>query len=122
MITNEYCSSCDRLSSLPIRSTWARSVLHKIDNDRCLAKLDRSQWYRLTNENLLDKNYRAYFQQFNEDEETKAFLRQCTDKSENLPLQIVHKLILSFLLLFMSRTSGNIMSIEMSNNSTFIVF
>lgn len=107
MITNSYCSSCERISSLPIRSTWARAVLHKIDSDRCLAKLDHSQWYRLNNDTLIDDDYRTYFQHFNEDEQTKRFIQQCTDKSDNLPLQIIHSFLLSFLMLFVSRTSAN---------------
>ena len=105
-MTNNYCSSCEHLSSLPIRSTWARAVLNKIESDRCLAKIDRTQWYQLSNKHLLDNQYQKYFQQFNEDKETTDFIQQSITKSDNVPLQIFQSLLTTLLTLFITRTSG----------------
>ena len=101
---NEYCSHTT--SYLPIRSTWARAVLNKIENDRCLENLDRNQWYSLSNNNLLDEKYRKYFHQFHEDEETTIFIKQSQEKSDNIPLQIIQSFLTTFLTLFITRTSG----------------
>jgi hypothetical protein len=105
---NEYCQhSCQ----LPLRSTWARAVLNKIENDRCLEKIDRNKWYRLSRSDLLHDEYREQFHQFHEDEETTAFIKQSKEKSDNVFLQMFHSLFTSLLTLFITRTSGMILSI-----------
>lgn len=109
MISNSpHCSSHSFPSVSPwtLRSSWARGILNKIENDRCLAKIDRTRWYRLSRSNLLDDEFESKFVQFDEDEETKRFLKRSKDKSENVPIQIVQSFLLSFLTLFMTRTSG----------------
>ena len=105
-MNNEYCSLCQPTYHTPVRSTWARAVLNKIENDRCLQSIDRTQWYRLSNSELLDEKYRERFYQLNEDEETRAFLRQSEEKSDNVPLQIMQSLLTSLLTIFITRTSG----------------
>jgi len=107
---NEYCSYCQQTSYLPVRSTWARAILNKIESDRCLQNIDRSQWYRLSHSDLLHDKYREYFYEFHEDEETKAFIKQSQEKSDNVPLQMIHSLFISLLTLFITRTSGIVMS------------
>jgi hypothetical protein len=109
---NEYCSFCQQTSSLPIRSTWARAVLNKIESDRCLENIDRNEWYRLSNKNLLNNEYREFFHEFHEDEETTAFIKQSQEKSDNVPIQIIHSIFTSLLTLFITRTSGTIISDE----------
>ena len=105
-INDGYCSLAPSSSHLLVRSTWARTVLSKIDNDRCLQSLDRTQWYRLSRSDLLDEQYRKKFQQFDEDEETTAFIEQSHKKSENIPLQMIYSLLTSLFTLFITRTSG----------------
>jgi hypothetical protein len=107
---NEYCSSCQHASYLPVRSTWARAVLNKIENDRCLQTIDRTQWYRLSHSDRLHDQYRERFYQFYEDEETTAFMKQSEEKSDHIPLQIIQSLLTSLLTLFITRTSGRIIS------------
>ncbi len=104
---NEYCQ---QTSYLPIRSTWARAVLNKIESDRCLQRIDRNQWYRLSRSDLLHDEYRERFYEFHEDEETTAFIKQSEEKSDNVPIQIIHSLLTSLLTLFITRTSGMIIS------------
>jgi 2-polyprenyl-3-methyl-5-hydroxy-6-metoxy-1,4-benzoquinol methylase len=101
---NEYCQ---QTSYLPIRSTWARAVLNKIESDRCLQNIDRNQWYRLSRSDLLLDEYRERFYEFHEDEETTAFIKQSEEKSDNVPIQIIHSLFTSLLTLFITRTSAN---------------
>ncbi|CAF1225440.1 unnamed protein product [Rotaria sordida] len=108
--TNEYCSYCQSSSSssyIPLRSTWARAVLNKIQNDKCLKNINRNKWYRLSHQNLLYDEYRKYFHEFYEDEETITFIKQSEKKSDNIPLQIIHSILTSLLTLFMTRTSAN---------------
>jgi hypothetical protein len=97
---------------LPPRSTWARAVLNKIENDRYLQTIDRNQWYYLSHSDLLHDEYRECFYQFHEDEETKQFLKQSQEKSDNVFLQMFNSLLTSLLTLFITRTSGMIISIE----------
>ncbi|CAF3421324.1 unnamed protein product [Rotaria sp. Silwood1] len=109
MITtdNEYCSYCPPSSYVPLRSTWARAVLKKIESDKCLKNIDRNKWYRLSRQDLLYDEYREYFHEFNEDEETTTFIKQSEQQSDNIPLQIFHSILTSLLTLFMTRTSAN---------------
>jgi len=109
--TNEYCTHCQQSTYLHVRSTWTKAVLNKIENDRCLDNMDRSQWYRLSHNDLLYDEYRQVFYEFNEDEETTEFIKQSQEKSDNIPLQIIHSLLTSLLTLFITRTSGMIISI-----------
>jgi len=104
--SNDYCSYCQQSNYIPIRSTWARAVLNKIENDRCLQNIDRREWYRLSRTDLLHENYRERFYEFHEDEDTKKFIKQSEEKSDNVPLQIIHSLLTSLLTLFITRTSG----------------
>ena len=113
-------SSCSFSSPPILRSSWARGVLHKIEHDRCLAKIDRSRWYRLSRSNLLHEEFKEKFQQFDEDEETKDFLQQSKAKSESIPKQIVQSLLLSLFTLFITRTSGK-MKLSSSNCSTSVL-
>jgi hypothetical protein len=110
MITNsnEYCSYSQPSTYLPIRSRWARAVLYKVENDRCLQNIDRSKWYRLSHSDLLYDEYRQVFHEFNEDKETTEFIKQSQEKSNNIPLQIIHSLLTSLLTLFITRTSGTL--------------
>lgn len=103
---NEHCSYCQPSTHLPIRSTWARAVLNKVESDRCLQTIDRNQWYRLSHQDLLYEQYREYFYEFSEDEETSTFIRQSIDKSDNIPLQIIQSIFTSLLTFFITRTSG----------------
>ena len=105
-LNNAYCSSYSHTSPFLVRSTWARTVLNKQENDRCLKSIDRNQWYRLSYSERLDEQYRERFDQFAEDEETTAFIQQCEEKSDNIPLQIIQNILTSFLTLFITRTSG----------------
>ena len=106
--SSQHCSSYSFPSVSPwtLRSSWARGILNKIEHDRCLAKIDRTRWYRLSRSNLLDDEFQSKFVQFDEDEETQRFLERSKEKSENILLQIVQSFLLSFLTLFMTRTSG----------------
>ncbi|UJR20955.1 hypothetical protein I4U23_024062 [Adineta vaga] len=105
---NEYCSNCQQSSSYPmVRSTWARAALNKIENDRCLQAIDRTKWYRLSRHDLLDDEYQERFYELNEDEDTKQFIKQSEEKSENVFLQIIHSFMTSLLTLFITRTSAN---------------
>lgn len=108
MITtnNEYCSHCQQTTYLPVRSTWARAVLNKIENDRCLKNIDRTQWYRLSNEDLLLEKYQERFYEFYEDQETTAFIKESERKSDIIPLQVIQSLLTSLLTIFITRTSG----------------
>ncbi|CAF0998144.1 unnamed protein product [Adineta steineri] len=109
MITNsnEYCSYCQQSSYASVRSTWARAVLNKIENDRCLKNIDRNKWYRLSRSDLLHNEYRERFYEFNEDEDTTQFLKQSEEKSDNIPIQIFNSLLTTLLTLFITRTSAN---------------
>lgn len=104
---NDYCY-CQHSSYALVRSTWARAVLNKVQSDRCLKSIDRTKWYHLSHNNLLHDQYRQYFQELYEDEETTAFIKQSETKSDNIPLQIFHSILTSLLTLFMARTSGKI--------------
>lgn len=103
---NNYCSHCHQSPVVPLRSTWARAALNKIENDRCLKRIDRSVWYRLPNPDLLQNEYRECFQELYEDEETTKFIKQSIEKSDNVPLQIIQSILTSLLTLFITRTSG----------------
>lgn len=105
-INDGYCSLVPSTSHLLIHSTWARTILSKIDNDRCLQSLDRTQWYRLSRSDLIDEQYRKRFQQFNEDEETTTFIKQSQKKSDMIPLQIIYSLLTSLFTIFITKTSG----------------
>ncbi|CAF2404073.1 unnamed protein product [Rotaria sp. Silwood2] len=104
---NEYCSYCQPSSYVPLRSTWARAVFNKMQSDKCLKKIDRNKWYRLSRQDLLYDEYREYFHEFHEDEETTTFIKQSEQKSDNIPLQIIHSILTSLLTFFMTRTSAN---------------
>jgi len=107
MITNnECCSYCQKSSYLPVRSSWARAVLSKVENDQHLENIDRRTWYRLTRSDLLHDEYRECFQELHEDEATTAFLEQSQIKSDNIPVQILHSFASSLLTIFIARTSG----------------
>ncbi|CAF0948252.1 unnamed protein product [Adineta ricciae] len=105
--TDECCPYCQQSSYLPARSYWARAVLSKIENDRNLESIDRRTWYQLARIDLLREEYRQLFVEFHEDEETKAFLQQSQEKSDNIPVQILHSLASSLLTVFIARTSAN---------------
>ncbi|CAF0830967.1 unnamed protein product [Adineta steineri] len=109
MITNsnDDCSYCQQSSYASVRSTWARAVLNKIENDRCLKNIDRNKWYRLSRSDLLHNEYRERFYEFNEDEDTTQFLKQSEEKSDNIPIQIFNSLLTTLLTLFITRTSAN---------------
>lgn len=98
------CSSA--ISHLPIRSTLARTVLSKIEYDRCLQSFDRNQWYQLSRIDLLDERVREKFHRFHEDEETRIFLSESRKKSDNIPLQLIFNLLTAFFTFFITRTSG----------------
>lgn len=93
-------------SNYPVRSSLARAVLTKIDNDRCLKQIDRNQWYLLSRPELIDDQYRHSFDKFHEDQDTKLFIKQSEDKSDSIFMQIIQSFLLTLLTLFMSRTSG----------------
>jgi len=105
---NECCSCCQQSSYLPVRSSWARAVLSKVESDQRLENIDRSTWYRLVRSDLLKNEYRELFQELHEDEATTAFLEQSQLKSDNIPVQILHSLASSLLNLFIARTSGRL--------------
>ncbi|CAF5220945.1 unnamed protein product, partial [Rotaria magnacalcarata] len=107
MITtsNEYCSYCQHSSFVPLRSTWARAVFNKMESDRCLKNIDRNKWYRLSRYDLLRNEYQQCFEQLYEDEETTVFIKESENRSDNVPLQIIHSLLTSLLTLFITRTS-----------------
>ena len=102
----EYCSHCQQSSYLPVRSSWARAALSKIESDQELDNIDRTAWYRLAKIDLLQDEYRLLFHELYEDEDTTAFLKQSQAKSDNIPVQIIHSLASSFLTVFIARTSG----------------
>ncbi len=107
MTTNcECCSHYQQPSYLPVRSSWARAVLTKVESDQQLENIDRRTWYRLTHSDLLRDEYRELFQELREDEETTAFLDQSQLRSDNLPVQILHSLASTLLTVFIARTSG----------------
>jgi hypothetical protein len=81
-------------------------VLSKVESNERLASVDRSAWYRLARSDLLHEDHRALFVQLDEDQETKAFLEQSEDKSDNIPVQMLHGLFSSILTVFIARTSG----------------
>jgi hypothetical protein len=104
---NECCSICKQQSSyLPVRSSWARAALAKVENDRSLENIDRSAWYRLLRSDLLRDEYREVFHEFHEDAETTAFLENSQEKSDNIPVQLLHSLASTVLTVFIARTSG----------------
>lgn len=107
MATNsECCRYCQKSSYLPARSSWVQAAISKVENDQYLETIDRRAWYRLARIDLLREEYRELFQEFHEDEETKAFLEQSQMKSDNMPVQILHSLVSSLLTVFIARTSG----------------
>lgn len=103
---SECCAYCQKSPYLMGRSRWVQAAIIKSENDQYLESIDRRTWYRLTRIDLLHDEYRKVFQEFHDDEETKAFLEQSQAKSNNLPVQILHSLASSFLTLFIARTSG----------------
>jgi 2-polyprenyl-3-methyl-5-hydroxy-6-metoxy-1,4-benzoquinol methylase len=103
---NECCSYCQQTSILPVRSSWARAALLKVENDQTLDNIDRRTWYRLTHSDLLHEEYRKVFQELHEDEATTAFLEQSQEKSDNFPIQFLHSLASTLLTVFIARTSG----------------
>jgi len=104
---NECCSYCQQSSYLPVRSSWARAALSRVESDKHLENIDRRTWYRLIRSDLLHDEYRRFFQELHEDEETTAFLEQSQEKSDNYPVQILHSLASSLLTVFIARTSAN---------------
>lgn len=113
-LSSSSCSYCPASSQIHIRSSLARAVLNKIENDRCLQQIDRRHWYRLSNPNLLNDEYRKLFEEFNEDTETNAFIKQSQEKSDCLPLQILQSFLTALLTLFMTRTSGTKIKINIT--------
>lgn len=107
--TNECCSCCQQSNYSPVRSSWARAVLSKIENDQNLENIDRRVWYRLTRSDLLRDEYREFFHEFHEDEETTKFIEESQLKSDNIPVQILHSLASSLLTWFITRTSGKLL-------------
>jgi hypothetical protein len=105
---NECCSYCQQSSYLPVRSSWARVALSKVESDQRLENIDRRTWYRLVRSDLLHNEYRELFQELHEDEATTAFLEQSQIKSDNIPVQILHSLASSLLTVFIARTSGKL--------------
>ncbi len=109
MATNsDCCTYCQQSSYLPVRSSWARAVLTKVESDQQLEKIDRKTWYRLAQSDLLNEEYRKLFHELDEDEATTAFLQQSQDKSDNIPVQILQSLASSLLTVFIARTSGKL--------------
>ena len=103
---HESCRYCQQTSYLPVRSGWARVALTKIESNQRLDNIDRTTWYRLKHFDQLEEEYRSLFEEFNEDEDTKAFIEQSQAKSDNLPVQMLHSIASSFLTMFIARTSG----------------
>ena len=103
---NDHCPYCQQSSYLPVRSYWARAVLAKVENDQHLENIDRRTWYQLARMDLLRDEYRALFHELHDDAETKVFLEQSQEKSDNIPVQILHSLASSLLTVFIARTSG----------------
>lgn len=103
---HESCPYCQQTSYLPVRSGWARIALSKVESNQRLENIDRRVWYRLARPDLLDEHYRSLFEEFHEDEDTKAFLEQSQEKSDNLPVQMLHSFASSILTMFIARTSG----------------
>ncbi|CAF2045488.1 unnamed protein product [Rotaria magnacalcarata] len=104
---NECCSQCQKTSYLPVRSSWAKAALTRIESDQHLADIDRRAWYRLTRSDLLLEELRELFHEFHEDEETTEFIDQSQNRSDNIPLQVLHSLASSLLTVFIARTSAN---------------
>ena len=104
----ECCSQCRPTSYLPVRSSWARAVLTKVESNQRLQDVDRRAWYRFLRAELLRDEYRALVEELHEDEETSAFLEQSQDKSDNIPVQVLHSLVSSMLTMFIARTSGTV--------------
>lgn len=104
---NQCCSCCEQSSYLPVRSSWARAVLSKIESDQQLEGIDRRAWYRLPRKDLLRDELRSLFHEFHEDEDTAKFIEESQNKSDNIPLQILHSVASSLLTIFIARTSGN---------------
>ncbi|CAF2649103.1 unnamed protein product [Rotaria sp. Silwood2] len=104
---NECCSCCQQSTYLPVRSAWAKAVLSKVESDQRLEDIDRRTWYHLVRSDLLCDEYRALFQELHEDEETTKFIEQSQEKSDNIPVQILHSLASSLLTIFIARTSAN---------------
>lgn len=108
---HESCPYCQRTSYLPVRSGWARVALTKIESNQRLENLDRTAWYRLKRLDLLQDDYRPSFEEFHEDEDTKAFLERSQEKSDNLPVQMLHSIASSILTMFIARTSGSLRNV-----------
>ena len=107
MTTNsECCAYCQQSSILPVRSSWARAVLTKVESDQQLENIDRRTWYRLIRSDLLKEEYRKHFHELHEDEATTAFLEKSQEKSDNLPVQLLHSIASTVLTVFIARTSG----------------
>ena len=104
--SSDDCPYCQQSSYLPVRSYWARAVLSKVENDQHLESIDRRGWYRLAHIELLRDEHRTLFHELHEDEETKTFLQQSQEKSDNIPIQILHSVASSLLTVFIARTSG----------------
>ncbi|CAF5171174.1 unnamed protein product, partial [Rotaria sp. Silwood1] len=62
---------------------------------------------RLERSDLLRDEYRVLFHELHEDEETTKFIEQSQEKSDNIPVQILHSLASSLLTIFIARTSAN---------------
>lgn len=103
---NDYCEHCNQMTTLPVRSSWARMVLTKAQSNERLQNIDRRSWYCLSRIDLLDEQYRVLFELFDEDDETKEFLNKSQEKSDNIPIQMFHSFFSSLLTVFIARTSG----------------
>lgn len=109
------------------RNRLAQSAINKISNDRILKEINRDQWYKLIDGETLPQF--KHFVQLNEDEETKKFLENCFELSENFLTQLFHSLMLSFLRIFLATTSingllqrGSMFVFSMQQFSTLINF
>ncbi len=123
MTTNcECCSHYQQSSYLPVRSSWARAVLTKVESDQQLENIDRRTWYRLIRSDLLHEEYRKLFHEFHEDAETTAFIEQSQLKSDNIPVQILHSVASSLLTVFIARTSGMLFFFNRDILISFLLF
>lgn len=87
------------------RNRLARAAIDKIENDKRLNRIDRKLWYKIPDLETLPEH--SKFILLNEDRETKEFITNCFNKSEEFFTQLFHSIVITMLKMFMATTSIN---------------
>lgn len=90
--------------SMHIRSPLARAMHQRLIEDN--AVLDTTEWYSFRIR-LLSEDMAAKFVQFSDDDETREFLENCKEKSDQLFTQLFHSVVKCIFSWAMNKTSIN---------------